>query len=84
MTPALLASVGWATYLIFGMFCFISLLWIVFFAPETRGLGIGKPMDELFGGETISYDEEAIEEVTEVTALLVHDRRRRSSLAAYV
>lgn len=84
MTPALLASVGWATYLVFGAFCFISLVWIAMFVPETRGLGIGRPMDELFGGETVVYDEEAVEEVTEVTALLVHDRRRRSSLAAYI
>ena len=50
---------------------------------ETRGLGVGKPMDELFGADMDATDEEAIVEVSETTALLVHDRRRRSSLAAY-
>jgi sugar porter (SP) family MFS transporter len=84
MAPPLLASIGWATYLVFGGFCFASLLWVGFFVPETRGLGVGKPMDELFGAEHVADDEEAILEVTETTALLVHDRRRRSSLAAYV
>ena len=41
-------------------------------------------MDELFGAEGVADDEEAIVEVSETTALLVHDRKRRSSLAAYV
>ena len=54
----------------------------MFFVPETRGLGVGKPMDELFGATDLTVDEEAIEEVSETTALLEHDRRRRSSLAA--
>jgi sugar porter (SP) family MFS transporter len=83
ITPPLLAKVGWMTYVIFGGFCFASLFWIMFFVPETRGLGVGKPMDEVFGATAIPDDEEAIEEVSETTALLVHDRRRRSSLAAY-
>lgn len=83
ITPPLLATIGWATYLIYGGFCIISLLWVAIFVPETRGLGVGKPMDELFGAETPTTEEEAIVEVSETTALLVHDRRRRSSLAAY-
>ena len=57
----------------------------MFFVPETRGLGVGKPMDKLFGADVdeIDEDEEAIVEVSETTALLVHDRRRRSSIGAY-
>lgn len=82
ITPPLLAKVGWATYLIYAGFCFLSLTWVGVFVPETRGVGVGKPMDEIFGVEP-SEDEEAIIEVSETTALLVHDRRRRSSLAAY-
>lgn len=82
ITPPLLAKVGWATYLIYAGFCFLSLIWVGVFVPETRGVGVGKPMDEIFGVEP-SEDEEAIIEVSETTALLVHDRRRRSSLAAY-
>ena len=83
MTPPLLATLGWATYLIYGGFCMISLLWVGLCVPETRGLGVGKPMDELFGAEITTSEEEAVMEVSETTALLVHDRRRRSSLAAY-
>ena len=83
ITPPLLASIGWATYVIYGGCCLISFIWIVMVVPETRGLGVGKPMDELFGADMDATDEEAIVEVSETTALLVHDRRRRSSLAAY-
>jgi sugar porter (SP) family MFS transporter len=82
ITPPLLAEVGWATYLIYAGFCILSFLFVSTSVPETRGVGVGKPMDELFGVES-SEDEEAIIEVSETTALLVHDRRRRSSLAAY-
>ena len=83
ITPPLLATVGWATYVIYGAFCVVSLLWVGFFVPETRGLGVGRPMDLLFGAYDPATDEEAIVEVSETTALLVHDRGRRSSLMAY-
>lgn len=85
ITPPLLASVGWVTYLIYAIFCICSLVWVSFCVPETRGVGVGKPMDELFNttDDGLDDDEEAIVEVSETTALLVHDRRRRSSLATY-
>ncbi|KAK3074045.1 hypothetical protein LTR53_003824 [Teratosphaeriaceae sp. CCFEE 6253] len=82
ITPPLLAKVGYVTYLIYGGFCVLALLWVFVFVPETRGVGVGKPMDALFGADAAD-EEEAIVEVSETTALLVHDRRRRSSLAAY-
>lgn len=83
VTPPLLARIGWVTYVIYGGFCMLSLFWVGAYVPETKGVGVGKPMDELFGAETSAADEEAIVEASETTALLVHDRRRRSSLAAY-
>ena len=83
ITPPLLAEIGWATYLIFAGFCMLSFVWVSVSVPETRGVGVGKPMDELFAAEGPSDNEEAVLEVSETTALLVHDRRRRSSLAAY-
>ncbi|TKA61730.1 hypothetical protein B0A55_12208 [Friedmanniomyces simplex] len=82
ITPPLLANIGYVTYLIYGGFCILSFLWVYVFVPETRGVGVGKPMDELFGA-AVPDDEESFLEVSETTALLVHDRRRRSSLAAY-
>ena len=85
ITPPLLAKVGWITYLFYGSCCILALLWIHVTVPETKRVGLGKPMDELFGAD-VTDEEEAIMEVSETTALLVHDRlgRRRSSLAAYV
>lgn len=83
MTPPLLETVGWVTYVIYGGFCILTLLWVILFVPETKGVGVGRPMDELFGAEIPAVDGEAVVEVSETTALLVENRRRRSSLTAY-
>lgn len=84
ITPHLLASVGWATYLVYAIFCAISFVWVSACVPETRGVPLGRPMDALFDddlkdGMTI----EEVEEVTETAALLRQQRqqRRRSSIA---
>ena len=82
ITPHLLASVGWATYLIYAIFCAISYVWVSMAVPETRGVPLGKPMDALF--DDGSQEEAAtgyvgdVEEVNESTALLKHQRRRSS------
>jgi MFS family permease len=79
MTPYLLASVGWATYLIYATFCAISLIWVSVCVPETRGVPLGRPMDALFDNSL--KDEvtaEEAEDVLETTALLRHQRRRSS------
>jgi sugar porter (SP) family MFS transporter len=81
ITPHLLASVGWATYLIYAIFCAISFVWVSACVPETRGVPLGRPMDALFDDDL--KDEAAVEEVeeaTETTALL-RRQRRRSSIA---
>jgi len=81
VTPRLLASVGWATYLIYAIFCGITLLWVSFYVPETRGVAVGPAMDVVFGD---TAEEIAVEEATETTPLLlqVEQRRRRSSFAS--
>jgi hypothetical protein len=79
ITPHLLASVGWATYLIYAFFCAISFTWVSACVPETRGVVLGRPMDELFDENlkgAVAIEE--VEEVTETTALLRHQRRRSS------
>jgi sugar porter (SP) family MFS transporter len=83
VTPYLLASIGWATYLLFGICCFISQIWVYFYMPETKGVPVGRQMDELFGADLDDVDQ-AVVEVLETTPLIKHERRRRSSLATYV
>lgn len=68
----------------------ITYIWVSACVPETRGVALGKPMDELFvtSSDKISGLEDAeveqIEDVDERTALLFREReraRRRSSFA---
>lgn len=84
ITPRLLASVGWVTYLVYAGFCGLTLVWVQFGVPETRGVKLGREMDEVFG----SFEGEPEEDlgVSETTALLGKDggmSRRRGSLGAY-
>ncbi|KAL3418931.1 MFS quinate transporter [Phlyctema vagabunda] len=79
ITPRLLASVGWATYLIYAGFCLVTLIWVIFCVPETRGVPLGKAMDTVFGEK--EGDEEDVEEVE--TTPLLGDRIRRGSAVSY-
>jgi hypothetical protein len=84
MTPYLLSSIGWGTYLVFAVSCFLCLIWVYLWVPETSGVAVGRAMDELFGADLEKEDEEEdMVEVMERTPLLMFERRRRSSLAAY-
>ena len=79
VTPHLLASVGWATYLVYAIFCAMSYAWVSACVPETRGVPLGRPMDALFDEDlkdAVTIEE--VEEITETTALLRHARRRSS------
>ncbi|KAH7145539.1 general substrate transporter, partial [Dactylonectria estremocensis] len=49
ITPPLLASVGWLTYIIFATFCIVTTIWVYFYMPETRNVALGKAMDSVFG-----------------------------------
>ncbi len=91
VTPRLIAKVGWGTYVFYGVFCVISLVWCYAFVPETRGIALGREMDGLFqkGSESDSNGvdqsqeeieeaeeaEEAMAEVNETTALLTANQR---------
>ena len=81
ITPHLLASVGWATYLVYAVFCGISFVWVSFCVPETRGVPLGRAMNALFDdGLKSDVAVEEVEDVGETTALLRNQRRRRSSI----
>lgn len=80
ITPHLLASVGWATYLLYATCCALSFLWVSWYVPETKDVPLGRAMDKLFGSTTMYRGNgEAIEEVCETTPLPVN-RNRRASL----
>jgi hypothetical protein len=86
ITPRLLATVGWATYILYAACCFISFIWCTLVVPETRGVPLGRAMDELFGDEEAKDEEEAIEEpdeIAEITPLLREREHRRSSVVGY-
>jgi hypothetical protein len=80
ITPRLLTSVGWATYLLYAICCALSFLWVSWYVPETKDVPLGRAMDKLFESTTVySHDAEVIEEVCETTPLFVNRNRRASA-----
>jgi len=69
-TPLLLAHVKWATYLVYAACCLASFVWVAYCVPETKGVKLGREMDELFMEPEDLASGEAVVEVDEETALL--------------
>ena len=68
----------------YAVFCILTYVWVQFGVPETRGVALGRDMDEVFGSFEGEPEEDL--EVSETTALLGKDggvSRRRGSLGAY-
>lgn len=87
ITPHLIASIGWATYVVYAGFCVISLIWVQFYVPETQGVALGVAMDELFGASPKeAMQEEHVEALDETTALLnrANGPRTRRDSVGYV
>ncbi|KAF8753366.1 Permeases of the major facilitator superfamily [Rhizoctonia solani] len=40
ITPTLLATIGFGTFLLFGSFSIVMVLWTIFFLPETKGIAL--------------------------------------------
>ncbi|EXL96225.1 general substrate transporter [Fusarium oxysporum II5] len=57
VTPDMLATIGWGTYIFFAAFCLLAFLFTYFFVPETRGKSL-EDMDLVFG-DTASHEEKA-------------------------
>lgn len=55
-TPFLLAAAGWRTWLLFSAVNAVTLVWCYVYMPETRGIGLGRTMDEAFGDEDADGD----------------------------
>jgi hypothetical protein len=82
ITPHLLAKAGWITYLVYAAFCAASFLWVSWCVPETKGVALGRPMDEIFEStrttEIADDNFEEFENVSEITALLGRRRKTQS------
>ena len=85
ITPPLIASIGWGTYVLYGSCCVVAFIWCAAFVPETRGVAIGPEMDEAFGdiAKDTAVDVAEVEGDDERSPLLVR-HRRRSSVALVV
>lgn len=57
VTPNMLDTLGWGTYIFFAAFCFIAFFFTYFFVPETRGKSL-EEMDVVFG-DTAAHEEKA-------------------------
>ncbi|KAL3483752.1 general substrate transporter [Aspergillus germanicus] len=55
VTPDMLESITWGTYIFFAAFCLIALAFTFFFIPETRGKTL-EDMDFIFG-DTAAHEE---------------------------
>ncbi|KAL3480207.1 general substrate transporter [Aspergillus californicus] len=55
VTPDMLATISWGTYIFFAVFCLLALAFTFFCIPETRGKTL-EDMDLVFG-DTSSYEE---------------------------
>jgi len=55
VTPDMLATITWGTYIFFAVFCLLALGFTYFFIPETRGKSL-EDMDEIFG-DTAAHEE---------------------------
>jgi len=47
ITPPMLTSIGFGTYVFFAAFCLLALIWVYFFIPETMGRTL-EQMDYVF------------------------------------
>ncbi|KAL1957576.1 hypothetical protein VTO42DRAFT_5687 [Malbranchea cinnamomea] len=56
VTPDMLETITWGTYIFFAVFCLLALLFTVFFIPETRGKTL-EDMDLVFG-DTAAHEEQ--------------------------
>ncbi|KAI3393550.1 hypothetical protein diail_4141 [Diaporthe ilicicola] len=57
VTPDMLDTIGYGTYIFFAAFCLLALGFTYFFVPETRGKSL-EDMDSVFG-DTAAHDEKA-------------------------
>jgi Sugar (and other) transporter len=63
VTPNMLTSLGYSTYILFGLLTYLGAAFIWFYVPETKRLTL-EEMDTIFGSEgTAQADFERVEEI---------------------
>ncbi|KAK5084593.1 hypothetical protein LTR05_005671 [Lithohypha guttulata] len=84
ITPPLIASIGYGTYIFYGVCCVLAFFWCALYVPETRGVALGPEMDRVFGDA--AKDEVAVSEIEDIDEVtpLIGAQRRRSSIALVV
>ena len=97
LTPPLLASIGYLTYIIYAFFCILTYLFVYLIVPETRNVALGMEMDAIFNVNFHGDEDAEIDsDVDESSSLLggmgkagviqrerVMERGRRGSFGAY-
>ncbi|KAK8142728.1 hypothetical protein G3M48_008344 [Beauveria asiatica] len=59
VTPDMLESFGWGTYIFFAAFCLLAFLFTYLFVPETKGKSL-EDMDEIFGDAAARQEKERL------------------------
>jgi hypothetical protein len=62
ITPIMLVSIGFYTYVFFAIFCVMSFFFAFLVVPETKGRSL-EDMDAIFGGQTASADAVLLDQV---------------------
>jgi hypothetical protein len=60
-TPYMISNIGYGTYLFFASCTLLMAIWAYFCVPETKGRTL-ESMDQLFGAETVRYENELTED----------------------
>ncbi|KAH7121760.1 general substrate transporter [Dactylonectria estremocensis] len=68
VTPDMLETLGWGTYIFFAAFCLLALVFTYFFVPETRGKSL-EDMDEVFGDTAAQEEKTRLMEIASAMGL---------------
>ncbi|KAL4903896.1 hypothetical protein BDW74DRAFT_34974 [Aspergillus multicolor] len=60
-TPSAISNIGWRTFIMFGVFCFVMGMWVLFFVKETKGKRL-EDMDDIFGGNSVQPSQKDVEQ----------------------
>ena len=78
ITPPMIQSLGFGTYIFFGAFCIIALVWVYFFIPETNGRTL-EQMDFVFKDNQSTAETEGRARIEADMVAHVQDVVRRTS-----